>query len=212
MGDKQMLRWALIALIGIGAISNGATLVASREVNSPADSGRIAWNIYGELENSPSSVGAVVLGRNGHDTCPTFQTPTIKSGTNRQSGIFGRRASRNLRAPTTGTQTSRNSFTDSRARGFGQASRVEGKESTYLIAFTATWCGPCKRYHPTLEKLQAEGYNVTIVDGDKNPDLVTAWNVESYPTTFLVKNNKVVKKWVGGVSEKELKSEYGPKE
>ena len=53
-----------------------------------------------------------------------------------------------------------------------------------IVAFSATWCGPCQRLSPILEEL-AKTYNGKIdfykVDVDKCPNLSRAYGVSSVP-------------------------------
>jgi len=51
-----------------------------------------------------------------------------------------------------------------------------------LIAFKAAWCGPCKMLTPILKELQAEGYNIEMVDVDENTQMAEDNNVKSIPT------------------------------
>ena len=70
----------------------------------------------------------------------------------------------------------------------------------------ATWCGPCKRIAPQLEKLQErlikENKNVKIckMDIEKSSD-IREWvynvNVVSVPTLFLLRDRKVLEKIEG---------------
>lgn len=70
----------------------------------------------------------------------------------------------------------------------------------------ATWCGPCKRIAPQLEKLQErfikENKNVKIckMDIEKSSD-IREWvynvNVVSVPTFFLLRDRKVLEKIEG---------------
>lgn len=59
----------------------------------------------------------------------------------------------------------------------------------FLIAFTATWCGHCKRLKPTFRSLAKtlEG-KVTVVDIEA-PDekaLASLFNIEGFPKIFLI--------------------------
>jgi thioredoxin 1 len=51
-----------------------------------------------------------------------------------------------------------------------------------LVAFKAAWCGPCKMLTPILKELQAEGYNIEMIDVDENTEMADANNVKSIPT------------------------------
>lgn len=58
-----------------------------------------------------------------------------------------------------------------------------------IIAFTATWCGPCKQLKPTINEI-AEEYQVEHVDIDENPKAVKLWNIQSVPTLVFVSDVK----------------------
>lgn len=63
------------------------------------------------------------------------------------------------------------------------APQVKKDSSNYLVAFTASWCGPCQRWkRDELPNLTAAGIDVTIVDVDKEPQ----WRISSLPTFWVV--------------------------
>lgn len=79
-------------------------------------------------------------------------------------------------------------------------------QTLILVDCYATWCGPCKRIAPQLEKLQEkfnqEGKNVKIckMDIEKSAD-IREWvynvNVVSVPTFFILRERKVLEKIEG---------------
>lgn len=77
-----------------------------------------------------------------------------------------------------------------------------------LVDFWATWCGPCRMYGPIVDQL-AKDYQgrlkVVRVDIDRNPRLAQNFQIISIPDSILFQNGKVVKTWVGLVSEDDLK-------
>ena len=87
---------------------------------------------------------------------------------------------------------------------------VEKSTTPVLGDFWAVWCGPCRVYATTIEKI-AEDYQgklkVVRVDVDKNPVLSQKYQIRAIPTTLLFKKGKVIKTWVGMVSEGNLKAE-----
>ncbi len=67
---------------------------------------------------------------------------------------------------------------------------AEVKNSTrpVLVDFFATWCGPCKQLHPTIEKLAAEykgRATVAQVDVDQNTRLCQRMGIQAMPTVKL---------------------------
>ncbi len=65
-----------------------------------------------------------------------------------------------------------------------------------VIDFWATWCGPCKRLAPTIDKL-AEEFEGRVEIGKYNieeeTDLATAHRIMSIPTLLFFKNGEMVK-------------------
>ena len=61
-----------------------------------------------------------------------------------------------------------------------------------VIKFWAPWCGPCRMYAPTFDKV-AEKYNGQVeainVNVDEDQDLARKYNVRSIPHTILVKED-----------------------
>ena len=78
------------------------------------------------------------------------------------------------------------------------------KEGTWLVDFSATWCGPCRMLEPNLEELSKE-YNVLQVDIDKFMDLADNYEILSVPTLLLFKNGELVKQSSGYRSLDDLK-------
>ena len=65
---------------------------------------------------------------------------------------------------------------------------VLGSEKPYLVEFGATWCAPCKRLEPDLEKLAENmGSRMSMgkIDVDESPDLAVKFTVMSVPTVIL---------------------------
>ncbi|MEZ6046587.1 MAG: thioredoxin family protein [Planctomycetaceae bacterium] len=62
-----------------------------------------------------------------------------------------------------------------------------------VLYFTASWCGPCERWHQQeLPRLRAQGWNedwLTLIDVDQQPDLRTQYNVHIVPTFILLQGN-----------------------
>ena len=66
-----------------------------------------------------------------------------------------------------------------------------------LLAFTASWCGPCKGFKPTLLELDQE--RLVYVDIDELPEIRKDYSVQSVPTVILVDEDGVeLERLVGG--------------
>lgn len=81
-------------------------------------------------------------------------------------------------------------------------------QAPVLLYFTAPWCGPCKQFGPTLEKVvkQAGGkLKLARVDIDKNKQIAAQFGVQSVPTVFVLFEGQPVDAFQGAVPEGELK-------
>ena len=69
---------------------------------------------------------------------------------------------------------------------------TETDEGLVLIDFWATWCGPCMRLIPELEKM-AEKYKDQViflkVNADKEKELCGMFNIVALPTVFFIPVN-----------------------
>jgi thiol-disulfide isomerase/thioredoxin len=86
------------------------------------------------------------------------------------------------------------------------------KENKNLfIDFETTWCGPCKQMDNLVYNTDAivqatQDYIAVKVDGDKNPQLVDKYKVDSYPSLIIVDTEgNIVKRASGYHSVKMLK-------
>jgi thioredoxin 1 len=77
-----------------------------------------------------------------------------------------------------------------------------------LLDFYATWCGPCKKMSPILEKISRENPNLYLlkIEADKNDGIANKFEVEEIPTYILFKNGKQIWRSTGIVPEAEMKA------
>jgi len=79
-----------------------------------------------------------------------------------------------------------------------------------VIKFFADWCGPCKQYGPTFEKvkqeLQSEQIDFVEINVDNDPDnLAGQYKVRGIPHTVVVQEGVPTKSQSGAISQDELK-------
>lgn len=66
-----------------------------------------------------------------------------------------------------------------------------------LLVFTASWCGPCKGFKPTLLELDQD--RLVYVDIDEMPEIRKDYGVQSVPTVILVdEDGTELERLVGG--------------
>jgi putative thioredoxin len=69
-----------------------------------------------------------------------------------------------------------------------------------VVDFWATWCQPCKRLGPMLERLAEEAhgnFRLARVDVDANPNLALRYGVRSIPTVKAFSQGQVVGEFAG---------------
>ncbi len=78
-----------------------------------------------------------------------------------------------------------------------------------LVYISATWCGPCKTFGPTMEKVAGTGIPVRKVDADKDQQVLADYQVRSVPAVIKVDSTgKMVDKFIGVRSMQEVVDFY----
>jgi putative thioredoxin len=73
-----------------------------------------------------------------------------------------------------------------------------------VIDLWATWCGPCRTLSPIIEKVIDEtggAVELAKVDVDANPEISRAFQVQSIPAVFAIKDGAIVDSFVGALPE-----------
>ena len=76
-----------------------------------------------------------------------------------------------------------------------------------LIDFWATWCGPCKMLSPVIAEIAGEyegKVKVCKVNVDEQPELASAFRVDSIPTLVVIKEGIVTDVSVGYRSKDQI--------
>jgi thioredoxin 1 len=73
--------------------------------------------------------------------------------------------------------------------------KIEKENASIIVDFYAPWCAPCKKMMPIFDKVQAEykgKVKVVKVDITANEAIKNRYNVESIPTTVMIKSGELV--------------------
>ncbi len=76
-----------------------------------------------------------------------------------------------------------------------------------VIDFWAEWCGPCKQYGPIFEKVSEEFPDVVFakVNTEEQQDLAAYFQIQSIPTTIIIREGIGIFQQPGLLPEEALK-------
>jgi len=63
--------------------------------------------------------------------------------------------------------------------------------------FTADWCPKCQQQSKVIKSLEKMGYEFTVYDADKDPDIFKNLDIKTIPTIIIVKSKDLVIKLKG---------------
>jgi thioredoxin 1 len=79
-----------------------------------------------------------------------------------------------------------------------------------VVKFWATWCAPCKRLSPVLDKIEKEFESIKFlsVDVDQVPSIAQKHKVRMLPTILVFKNGREIKRINGLVLTEPLRKAF----
>ena len=77
-----------------------------------------------------------------------------------------------------------------------------------LVDFWAEWCGPCKRFAPTYEKVSERHPDIVFakVDTEAEPMLAREFDIMSIPTLMAIRDGVIVFAQPGALPEQAVES------
>ncbi|MCP3913401.1 MAG: tetratricopeptide repeat protein [Actinomycetia bacterium] len=85
---------------------------------------------------------------------------------------------------------------------------ARSEQAVIVVDLWAPWCGPCKQLGPIIEKVVAETNGqaeLVKINIDENPGAAQAFQVQSIPAVYAVKDRQVVDGFVGAQGEPAVK-------
>lgn len=84
------------------------------------------------------------------------------------------------------------------------AQEVLHSEKPVLLDFWASWCGPCRMLSPVVDEVAEERTDVKVgkVNVDEQPELASAFAVQSIPTLVIIQDG-ITKEILVGLHSKE---------
>ena len=80
------------------------------------------------------------------------------------------------------------------------------KEGIVLLDWWAEWCGPCKAFGPTFEKVAAKHPDITFgkVDTEAQRELAGSFEIRSIPTLMILRDKVLLFSQAGALPEAAL--------
>ena len=80
------------------------------------------------------------------------------------------------------------------------------KDGIVLIDWWAPWCGPCRTFGPTYEKVAGKHPDITFgkVDTEAQPELAGSFEIRSIPTLMILRDKVMLFSQAGALPEAAL--------
>lgn len=83
------------------------------------------------------------------------------------------------------------------------------KQPFVMVDVYATWCGPCQKMAPAIEKLRQEFAGKTTIltiNADTEKPFLAAYQVDELPTLLIFRNGKLADRQIGFRDEAALRA------
>jgi thioredoxin 1 len=84
--------------------------------------------------------------------------------------------------------------------------QVTEKDGIVLLDWWAAWCGPCRVFAPTYEKVAQKHPDITFgkIDTEASPELAGAFDIRSIPTLMILRDKVLLFSQPGAIPEDAL--------
>ena len=74
---------------------------------------------------------------------------------------------------------------------FAQSARAQAAAQSHLYFFTSNGCAPCRQVEPAIEALHRDGFPVSTVNVNQQPEWANRFLVDRTPTVILVTGDRI---------------------